>query len=310
MRIAGAWVQQAYLKPANAGNTQLQDRFGSSVAVSGDTVVGGAIWEDSASLGVNSNPNESATNAGTAYVWFRTGPFISEVIDAGSLRPEIAASSWVTIKGTDLAATTRIWAGADFVQERLPTALDGIRVTIDGRPAAIYYISPTQLNVLSGALTRTGPVNVVVTTPTGTDTFTATVRDRVPAWFMLDPENRKYVAAANLDGTIVGKAGLYPSAPNATKPLPARGGRVLIYGTGWGPTDPVAPDGTVFSAASPLAAAVSIRIGGVQVLIEFAGVVTPGLYQFNIVAPDLPPGITRLRAPSPGSPRKPVHSSR
>jgi uncharacterized protein (TIGR03437 family) len=33
-----------------------------------------------------------------------------------------------------------------------------------------------------------------------------------------------------------------------------------------------------------------IKIGGVAVVVEFAGVTTPGLYQFNIIAPDLPPG--------------------
>ncbi len=290
VRMAGVWRQQAYLKPASVAITQFLHFFGSSVAVSGDTVVVGARGEYSDSLGVNSTPNESAGAAGAAYVWLRSTPVITEVIDGGSLRPEIAASAWVTIKGTGLASTTRIWVDADFVEGRLPTVLDGISVTIDGRPAAVYYISPTQLNVLAGTLTRTGPVTVVVTTPEGSATFTATVRDRVPVWFMINPENRKYVAAVNLDGTIVGKVGLYPSAPNATKPLPSRGARALIFGTGWGTTNPVVPEGMVFSGAYPLAASASIRIGGVPVAIEFAGVVTPGLYQFNIVSPDLPPG--------------------
>jgi uncharacterized protein (TIGR03437 family) len=105
---------------------------------------------------------------------------------------------------------------------------------------------------------------------------------------MLDPENRKYVAAVNLNRTIVGKVGLYPNAPSFTQPLPARG-RGLIYGTGWGVTNPPVPEGVVFSGSYLLNGA-SIRIGGVTVVVEFAGVVTPGLYQFNIVAPDLPPG--------------------
>jgi uncharacterized protein (TIGR03437 family) len=114
------------------------------------------------------------------------------------------------------------------------------------------------------------------------------VKDRTPSWFMLDPENRKYVAAVNLNGTIVGKVGLYPTAPSFTQPLPARG-RGLIYGTGWGVTVPQVPEGTVFSG-SFLLNGVTIKIGGVNCVVEFAGVVTPGLYQFNIIAPDLAPG--------------------
>ena len=62
-------AQQAYLKPAAVGTTQADDRFGFSVAVSGDTVVVGANNEDSSTTGVNSSPNESADGAGAAYVF-------------------------------------------------------------------------------------------------------------------------------------------------------------------------------------------------------------------------------------------------
>ncbi|MCI0536800.1 MAG: FG-GAP repeat protein, partial [Verrucomicrobiales bacterium] len=68
-RSAGVWTQQAYLK---AGNTGAFDFFGRSVAVSGDTVVVGALNEDSSTMGVNSTPNESAPDAGAAYVFARS----------------------------------------------------------------------------------------------------------------------------------------------------------------------------------------------------------------------------------------------
>ena len=69
IRSGTNWTQQAYLKPAAVGTTQADDRFGFSVAVSGDTVVVGAINEDSSTTGVNSTPNESADGAGAAYVF-------------------------------------------------------------------------------------------------------------------------------------------------------------------------------------------------------------------------------------------------
>ena len=70
-RSAEAWTQQAYLKPAAVGTSQLNDAFGISVAVSGDSLIVGAYWENSSTMGVNSQPNESAAFAGAAYIFAR-----------------------------------------------------------------------------------------------------------------------------------------------------------------------------------------------------------------------------------------------
>jgi len=65
------WAQQAYLKASNTGD---DDQFGYSVAVSGNTVVVGAPYEDSSASGVNGNQNDnSAANSGAAYVFTRSG---------------------------------------------------------------------------------------------------------------------------------------------------------------------------------------------------------------------------------------------
>jgi hypothetical protein len=67
-------AQQAYVKPslASLGYAGAGDQFGISVAVSGDTVVVGATREDSSSTGINSTPDEGATDAGAAYVFVRS----------------------------------------------------------------------------------------------------------------------------------------------------------------------------------------------------------------------------------------------
>jgi trimeric autotransporter adhesin len=70
VRTAGVWSQQAYLKPANP---RLESEFGFSVSVAADVAVVGAPFEDSSSTGVNSSSNESAENAGAAYVFSRVG---------------------------------------------------------------------------------------------------------------------------------------------------------------------------------------------------------------------------------------------
>ena len=61
------WNQQAYVK---ASNTDGDDRFGGSVALSGDTLAVGAEREDSAAKGVNKDDtNNSAANSGAVYVY-------------------------------------------------------------------------------------------------------------------------------------------------------------------------------------------------------------------------------------------------
>ncbi len=65
------WSQQAYLKASNTGPI---DWFGRHVALSGDTVVVCALFEDSNATGVNGNQtNNSTTDSGAAYVFVRGG---------------------------------------------------------------------------------------------------------------------------------------------------------------------------------------------------------------------------------------------
>ena len=64
------WTQQAYLK---ASNTGAGDAF-YKIAVSGDTIVVGAIREDSDATGINGDQdNNRATDSGAAYVFVRHG---------------------------------------------------------------------------------------------------------------------------------------------------------------------------------------------------------------------------------------------
>jgi hypothetical protein len=71
VRSGNTWSQQAYLK---ASNTGAGDQFGFSVAISGETIVVGAVGEDSNATGVNGDQsNNSATDSGAAYVFVRSG---------------------------------------------------------------------------------------------------------------------------------------------------------------------------------------------------------------------------------------------
>jgi hypothetical protein len=64
-RRDGVWTQQAYLK---ASNTDAGDRFGDRVAISGDTIVAGALFEDSGATGIDGDGGNNAESAGAVYV--------------------------------------------------------------------------------------------------------------------------------------------------------------------------------------------------------------------------------------------------
>jgi hypothetical protein len=97
-RSGTTWSQQAYLKASNTGAI---DRFGLSVAVSGDTVVVGAPYEDSSTTGVDSTPNESALDSGATYIF--TGLGMATVTTPTSA--SIAATS-ATLGGDVTSAAT------------------------------------------------------------------------------------------------------------------------------------------------------------------------------------------------------------
>ncbi len=72
LRNGTTWSQQAYLKASDNGGAD--DWFGFSIAISGETVLVGAIREASNATGVNGNQTDnSASQAGAVYVFVRNG---------------------------------------------------------------------------------------------------------------------------------------------------------------------------------------------------------------------------------------------
>ncbi len=210
------------------------------------------------------------------------------VVNGASYASNIAAGSWVTIQGSNLAPSTtgsgHIWTSSEIVNGKLPTSLDGVSVTIDGKAASVYYVSNTQINVQAPDDTATGSVPVVVTNSNGTsNTFTATLQQFSPGLFLFDPQNRKYPAAVFANGSYIGPAGLFGTALT-TRPATA-GDIILLYGTGFGLTSPAVVSGQVYSGAAATANPVTVTIGGLNATVQFSGLVGAGLYQINVVVP-------------------------
>ena len=229
-------------------------------------------------------------------------PIITNVVNAASFLPGIQNNSWITVQGTNLAASTRPWdANTEIVNGKLPTALDGVSAMVNGKAAVVYYISSNQLNLLAPDDAATGPVLVSVTTTGGTSApVIAQLQQYSPAFFLFDPQGHKYAAAliARKDGKVdyLGPNGLFGSAL-ATRPVKP-GEIILLYGTGCGPTNPPVPFGMVYTSAAPVTdpTAMTLTIGGLAGKVQFAGVTGAGLCQFNVVVPALPDGDQKVVA--------------
>jgi len=231
---------------------------------------------------------------------FDVGPALPMVITTvendASYAAGIESGSWVSIIGTSLAPDTRLWQASDFVGlgTGLPMSLDGVSVTIDGKSAAVYYISPTQLNVQAPTDSAIGTVSVGVKNGSTTASGTATLQTYAPAFFPLyAPGNPAgspvYAAAVHLDGVIVVPPAFYGAGVTTRSATP--GETIEIYGTGFGPTNPITNFGQTFSGAPPTTNTVTCTIGGVNTPVQFAGLVAPGEYQINIQVPSgLPSG--------------------
>lgn len=216
-------------------------------------------------------------------------PLITTVVDGASYQGSIGDRTWMTITGTNLASTTRTWAASDFVNGTLPIVLDGTSVTVNGKPAFTYYNSPTQLNVLPDDDPTLGPVSVQVTTPNGTSDPATIYRDNLnPRLFTFGVfSGQTYAAAVHLDGSYVGPPGLisgasfrglYPGEPFS------------VYTTGYGLMTPFEATSTLNVAAAALNTPVVARVGTLNAPVTYSGYVGAGLFQFNLVTPNLPLG--------------------
>jgi uncharacterized protein (TIGR03437 family) len=208
-------------------------------------------------------------------------PTITLVANAEGEVPIVAPNTWVEIKGTDLAPAgdTRIWAASDFVNSQLPTNLDGVSVTVNGVPAYIYYISPTQVNVLTPPGALSGSVEVVLTNGTPSAPFTVQAQAESPSFFVFN--GGPYIAATHLNGGYIGPTTLYPGLSTPVTP----GETIVIYANGFGATSVpvVAGAETQSGTLSPLPV---ITIGGVAASVTYAGSSgAPGEFQFNVVVP-------------------------
>jgi uncharacterized protein (TIGR03437 family) len=237
--------------------------------------------------------------SGIARVRLLTPPAGLPAIAPGGIVPVYSSSttvqpgSWISIYGNNLAAATTVWNG-DF-----PLSLGGTSVTINSKPAYLWFVSPTQINLQAPTDTATGTVSVVVTTSAGSASAPVTLGRYAPSFCLL---NAKYPAAIVLTPGSLGNSGgeydiIGPTGAFFYPARPVKAGETLIlYGVGFGPTNPAVPAGQAFSGAAPSVTPPQMTIGGVPASVSFAGLVEAGLFQFNVIVPNAGSGDQPLQA--------------
>jgi len=194
----------------------------------------------------------------------------------------IQPGSWVSIYGSDLANGNYLW-NADF-----PQSLGGTMVTIDNRPAYLWVVSPTQINLQVPDDPNTGVVSVAVTTGSGTATSTVTLAQYGPSFSLLG--DGKHVAGEIYTPSGNGAYGNYDLVGPAntfsyiTRPVKA-GETLTLYGVGFGPTTPAIPSGQVVANPASTSTPVTVTVGGVNATVIYAGIIEAGLYQINLTVP-------------------------
>jgi uncharacterized protein (TIGR03437 family) len=213
-----------------------------------------------------------------------SAPVISGVISAtgipGSSQPNIEAGSWVSIFGSNLSKDTEDWTGLISPHGALPTTVGGVSVTIAGKDAYVYYVSPGQLDVQAPDNIN-GMVPVVVTNNGSVSApFMASAQTYAPAFFQWG--NSPYAVATRYpDNSDVGN----PSTGTFTAAVP--GDVLILWATGFGPVLPLAPAGQEVAGTSVTTGTVTVTLGGVPIKVIGAAL-SPGLAGVYQIAVQLP----------------------
>jgi len=160
----------------------------------------------------------------------------------------------------------------------------GVTVSVNGIPANLFYVSPTQINFLIPyTITAATAAIVVVRDGTAGPTVTVPLAATAPAFFEW---NGNLALAVDASGNLISAAS--PAMPGEV---------IILFAEGLGRTQPDIQSGEVVSRATPI-----LALAGLQILLNgtpvppasilYAGLAPgfSGLYQINLVLPAwLPP---------------------
>jgi uncharacterized protein (TIGR03437 family) len=220
-----------------------------------------------------------------------SGVYLSPVgvVNAASSAPFTAYLSpgeFLTLYGSGLAPS-QASASVPF-----PTALNGVQVMINQRPAPIYYVSPTQISVIVPYFTESVAQIQVINHGANSNIVTELVGSTSAGVFTNNPVGGiGYAAALHPDFSVVS-----PTSPAKI------GETIAVYLTGLGAVNPTVTDGAA-APSSPLSVTTHIPFvyvydsagncptdsngNCVAATVTFSGLAPgfAGLYQINFTIP-------------------------
>jgi len=283
----------------NAYDLATGDMLGTLNDVSGNPIAYPGLWslnfgsgsrsEDPGTLyftaGIGGGPNNDPVESHGLFGSIQPVPSFTaaDVQNAGSYLPDIAANTWVALKGSALSALPVTWA---VTGNPLPTTVGSVGVTVNGEAAPVSYASNMQINFLVPADIAPGPAQIQATNAGMTSaSVTVTAQALAPSFFTIGTNTAggyTYVAATHADNTLIGPPGLISGV---TTTAAAPGETIVLYGTGFGQTNPAIPNGQLVPTALDLVDWPTVYVDAMQGEVTFAGLVGPGLYQVNVTLP-------------------------
>jgi uncharacterized protein (TIGR03437 family) len=221
-----------------------------------------------------------------------TGVFLNPlgIVNSASFAPitnSVAPGEFVTLFGSGLAS-----AALQAQSVPLPTILGAVQVMVNGAPAPLFYVSPTQISMLMPFAT---PINdyatfKVINNGAESNQVTLYTSASAPGVFTTTQNGIGPAAITHANGALVSQSD------------PATAGETLVlYLTGLGAVTPSVADGAA-APSSPLSnvtAKVTVEVqdanGGYHASqnVTYSGLAPgfAGLYQINFVVPSgVPPG--------------------
>jgi uncharacterized protein (TIGR03437 family) len=211
------------------------------------------------------------------------------IVNGASFAPGLAPNTIVSIFGINLSWGTRAVQASDMSGGVMPTSLGNVEVYFEGWPAYLYYVSPTQINLLVPSSLLPGTFQFwVARQGTRGPIVTVTLQSAAPAMFQI---SSGAVIATHLDGSVVSS-----DSPAAAAEI------VTLWATGLGNTYPELEDGVLPAAAQWLSQLnqFDVQVNGAALdpsAVLYAGVAPgyAGLYQVNVRLPDPLPANPEIR---------------
>lgn len=214
--------------------------------------------------------------------------------DSSLVPAQISQNTWLAIHGTRLVPEDTppagvTWSAApEFALGRMPTQLGSIGVTVNGKPAYIYFYCSAatsavcdsdQINVLTPLDNTLGTVELAISNHGQVvQRLNVSLQPHTNSLFVID--GGPFVMATHADYSLIGPEWLYPGSTTPAQ----RGETVVLWGTGFGlPATPLIPG--MASQSGVLNPLPVCAIDGTPVQVLSANLAGPGLHQINVRIP-------------------------